>query len=80
VNLGSGNEIRIKDLAALIAKLTHFQGTILWDSTKPDGQLRRGLDVTRAERLFGFRAGVPFEAGLRETIDWYKQESAASVR
>jgi GDP-L-fucose synthase len=72
VNLGSGREISIKDLAVLIAKLTHFDGKIVWDSTKPDGQPRRALDVSKAERLFGFRARVPFEEGLQRTIDWYK--------
>ena len=72
VNLGSGMEISIKDLATLIAKLTGFDGRFVWDSGKPDGQPRRSLDVSRAERLFGFRAHIRFEEGLRQTIDWYK--------
>jgi len=76
VNLGSGMEIRIKDLVALIANLTGFHGQIVWDSSKPDGQPRRLLDVSKAENLFGFRARVHFEEGLRQTIDWYKSEFA----
>jgi GDP-L-fucose synthase len=72
VNLGAGAEIRIKDLAQLIARLTGFTGEIVWDATNPDGQPRRMLDTTRAEEAFGFRARVPFEDGLRRTIDWYR--------
>lgn len=72
VNLGAGMEISIKDLASLIAKLVGFQGRIVWDSSKPDGQPRRSLDTTRAAEKFGFRARVPFEQGLRETIEWYR--------
>jgi GDP-L-fucose synthase len=71
VNIGSGNEISIRDLATLIARLTGFKGRIIWDSTQPDGQPRRCLDVTKAEQLFGFRARMQFEEGLRRTIDWY---------
>jgi len=77
VNIGAGAEIRIKDLAELIARLTEFSGKIVWDATKPDGQPRRMLDVSRAERAFGFRARVPFEQGLRETIEWYANRSKA---
>jgi GDP-L-fucose synthase len=73
MNLGVGFEISISDLVHLIAKLTGFNGTITWDTTKPDGQPRRCLDTTRAEQGFGFKARVPFEEGLRKTIDWYKQ-------
>jgi len=72
VNLGSGFEISIKDLAELIARLTGFGGKLVWDTSKPNGQPRRGLDVSRAEKLFGFRAVTPFEAGLRRTIEWYR--------
>jgi GDP-L-fucose synthase len=72
-NLGSGQEIRIKDLAQLIARLTDFQGEIVWDTSKPNGQPRRSLDTSRAERLFGFRAHTPLEQGLRQTIAWYKE-------
>jgi GDP-L-fucose synthase len=72
VNLGSGNEISIKDLAQLIARLTHFSGQMVFDTSKPNGQPRRGLDVSRAERAFGFRAHTNFEDGLRRTIEWYR--------
>jgi GDP-L-fucose synthase len=71
VNLGSGQEISIKDLAGLIARLTGFEGELIWDVNKPNGQPRRGLDVSRAEVFFSFRAQTPFEEGLRRTIDWY---------
>lgn len=71
VNLGSGFEIAIRDLARKIADLTGFSGEIVWDSTQPDGQPRRCLDVTRAAKEFGFRAQTGFDEGLRETIDWY---------
>jgi GDP-L-fucose synthase len=71
VNLGAGFEIKVKDLVELIARLMDFRGEIVWDRTKPDGQPRRMLDVSRAEKLFGFRARTRFEDGLRKTIDWY---------
>lgn len=73
VNLGSGMEISIKDLAQFIAKLTGFEGEIVWDTTKPNGQPRRGLDTSRAKEFFGFEAEMPFEEGLRRTIDWFKE-------
>ena len=73
VNLGAGFEITIRDLATLIADLTGFTGEIVWDTTKPDGQPRRCLDVSRAEREFGFRAKTGFEDGLRATIGWYRE-------
>ena len=73
VNLGSGNEISIKDLAEMVSLLTGFTGRLVWDASKPNGQPRRGLDVSRAEKFFGFRAGTSFEAGLRRTIDWYRE-------
>jgi GDP-L-fucose synthase len=73
VNLGSGFEISIKDLAELIGRLTGFQGQIVWDTSKPNGQPRRKLDTSRAQRLFGFQAQTDFEEGLRRTIDWYKE-------
>lgn len=72
VNLGSGNEIQIKKLAELIASLTGFQGKLVFDTSKPNGQPRRGLDVSRAEREFGFKAQMSFEEGLRRTIEWYQ--------
>jgi GDP-L-fucose synthase len=72
VNLGSGIEIRIRDVAALIATLTGFEGDLQYDNTKPDGQPRRCLDVSRAEALFGFKAETVLEDGLRATIEWYE--------
>jgi len=72
VNLGSSNEIYIKDLVELIAKLVGFKGEIRWDSAKPDGQPRRKLDTSKAKNLFGFESTTTFENGLRETIEWYK--------
>jgi GDP-L-fucose synthase len=71
VNLGTGNEISIADLASKIAALTGFTGDILWDAEQPDGQPRRVLDTTRAKLEFGFQAAIPLEDGLRQTIDWY---------
>jgi GDP-L-fucose synthase len=71
VNLGSGMEISIKDLATRIAEITRFHGRIRWDDSKPNGQPRRCLDVSRAERAFGFRATTSFEDGLQKTIQWY---------
>jgi len=73
VNLGAGFEISIRELADRIAKLTGFTGQVRWDSSRPDGQPRRRLDTSRAERLFGFRAGVDLDEGLRRTIDWYRR-------
>lgn len=72
VNLGSGHEVAIKDLAELIARLTGFGGELRWDTSKPNGQPRRLVDTTRAERLFGFTASTTLEEGLTETIDWYR--------
>lgn len=72
VNLGSGFEITIKDLANLIKKYSGFKGDIIWDKTKPDGQPRRRLDVSRAKKEFGFTAKTSFEEGLKRTIEWYK--------
>jgi GDP-L-fucose synthase len=72
VNLGSGYEISIKDLTEMIARLTGFKGKIVWQTDKPNGQPRRGLDVTRAKELFGWSAQVPFEEGMRRTIEWFK--------
>ena len=72
VNLGSGYEISIKDLTEMIVKMTGFQGKLAWQTDKPNGQPRRGLDVSRAKELFGWGAQVPFEEGMRRTIDWFK--------
>lgn len=79
VNIGSGQEISMYDLAQLVATQVGYQGRIEWDVSKPNGQPRRCLDVSRAERCFGFRASTPFAVGLRETIDWYEREYASSV-
>jgi len=73
VNLGSGHEISIKALAEMITGLTGFEGKLTWDASKPNGQPRRGLDVTRARDYFGWQAQVGFEEGLRRTIAWYRQ-------
>lgn len=73
INTGSGQELSIQDLVALMVKLTGFQGTVRWDPAKPDGQPRRRLDTSKAERAFGFRARTSFEDGLRRTIAWYEQ-------
>lgn len=73
VNLGAGFEITIRDLTEKIAKLCGFTGKIRWDTTQPNGQPRRSLDTSRAEREFGFRAKVRFEEGLKETIEWYRK-------
>jgi GDP-L-fucose synthase len=72
INLGSGREISIRDLVHLIAKESGFKGEITWDATKPDGQPRRFLDVSRAAELLGFRARTDFGLGLRRTIEWYR--------
>jgi GDP-L-fucose synthase len=76
VNLGAGFEISIRELAEKIRVLTGFSGDIIWDASKPDGQPRRSLDTSRAEREFGFRASISFDKGLRETIEWYQQQTS----
>ena len=73
VNLGSGQEISIKDLVQTISRLTGFSGELVWDTSKPNGQPRRVLDTTRAARYFGFNAQTDFEDGLRKTIEWYRE-------
>jgi len=82
MNLGSGREITIKDLTQLVARLARFDGEIVWDSTKPDGQPRRCLDVSRAWNAIGFRARTTLEEGLRKTIEWYEAnaDTAAAGR
>ncbi len=77
VNLGSGREISIRDLAGMIARLAGFSGRIVWDASKPNGQPRRCLDTSRAEQYFGWRAVTALEDGLRRTIDWYRSHRAA---
>ncbi|MFC1938067.1 GDP-L-fucose synthase family protein [Chloroflexota bacterium] len=71
INLGTSFEISIKDLVKLIANLSGFKGTIIWDTSKPDGQPRRCLDTSKAQKEFGFKAKTDFEVGLRRTIEWY---------
>ena len=71
MNLGSGQEIRIKDLIDKMAKMLGYTGKITWDTSKPNGQPRRLLDVSRAKEKFGFTAEVSLDDGLRRTIDWY---------
>jgi GDP-L-fucose synthase len=73
VNVGTGQEISIRDLADVIANLTGFDGSFVWDPSKPDGQPRRALDVSRAKKEFGWKAQVPFEEGMRRTIAWYRE-------
>ena len=75
VNLGAGFEISTKNLVELIAKLTHFKGKIIWDASKPDGQPRRKLDTSRAEKEFGFKAKINLEEGLKRTIQWYVEKN-----
>ena len=77
VNLGSGVETPIRELVDLIALLTGFEGEILWDADKPDGQPRRSLDVSRARAAFGFEAATGLEEGLRKTLDWYRENRGA---
>ena len=80
VNLGSGMEITIRDLVNLIAELTGYEGKITWDASKPDGQPRRCLDVSRAEREFGFKAKTDFREGLKRTIQWYEENREEIIR
>ncbi len=72
VNLGTGREITIRDLVAMVVRITNFEGSVRWDATKPDGQPRRALDTTRAMEKFGFAARTAFEEGLRRTVEWYE--------
>ncbi len=80
VNLGSGEEIAIRDLVELVAELTGFTGEVVWDTEKPNGQPRRRLDVTRAAQLFGFRARTDFREGLGRTIAWYRSADRDHVQ
>ncbi|CEG13856.1 NAD-dependent epimerase/dehydratase [groundwater metagenome] len=79
INLGAGFEISIKDIVKLIINLTGFEGDIIWDTSKPNGQSRRCLDVSRAKKEFGFEAKIPLEEGLKKTITWYKQNNKFKV-
>ena len=76
INIGTGREISVRDLVGLIAKLTGFSGEIRWDASRPDGQPRRCLDVSKAEDALGFRAATSLEEGLRRTIEWYERHRA----
>jgi len=80
VNLGTGVETSIRELAELIAELTGFEGELVWDTTMPNGQPRRQLDATRAEQLFGFRARTTLREGLEQTIAWYRDVSRQHAR
>lgn len=79
VNIGSGDEVRIKDLTEMIARLVGFEGEIVWDPTKPNGQPRRKLDTNRAREFFGFESQMPLEEGLRRTIAWYQEHCLAET-
>jgi len=74
INIGSGFEISIRDLVNLIVNLTGFKGQITWDTSKPDGQPRRLFDTSKAEHEFGFKANINFQTGLKNTVDWYKEQ------
>ena len=78
VNIGSSFEISIRELTELIAELVGYEGEVVWDTTKPNGQPRRKLDISRANREFGFRSRTPFRDGLRQTIDWYLAQQPES--
>ena len=79
MNLGAAFEISIRDLVHLIVEITGFKGRITWDTTKPNGQPRRKLDTSRAEREFGFKARVDFREGLRRTVEWYDAHRRAAL-
>lgn len=79
VNLGSSLEISIKDLAELIKKITEYKGKIVWDITKPDGQPRRKLDTSRAEKEFGFKSRTDFSEGLKKTLEWYTSNQGKNI-
>jgi GDP-L-fucose synthase len=80
VNLGSGEEISVRDLLELVGSLVGFEGAVRWDATKPDGQPRRCLDTSRALEEFGWRAKTPLRDGLRRTIQWYEEEVGSKSR
>ena len=79
VNIGTGQEISIANLVRLIAELTGYQGRVVWDASKPNGQPRRSLNTDRARQLFGFSARIDFREGLRRTVDWYLSAQAQPV-
>jgi len=77
VNLGSGHEISIRELAEMVSRLTGFRGKIVWQTDRPNGQPRRALDISRAKAYFGWQASVPFEEGMRRTIAWFQEHRSA---
>jgi GDP-L-fucose synthase len=79
VNLGSGDEISIRNLVEVVADVTGFEGEIVWDTSKPNGQPRRHLDVSRAEELFGFRAKTPLREGVERTVAWYRENALVTT-
>ena len=80
VNLGTGEEISIRELAELIGEATGYEGELVWDTTKPNGQPRRKLDTSRAKELFGFEAQTPFREGIARTVAWYREHASAYAR
>ena len=78
VNIGAGHEITIKDLVGQLCRIIGYEGTIRWDTTKPNGQPRRMLDVSRAEKAFGFKARTDFETGLTRTVEWWASQPKAT--
>lgn len=79
VNLGSGNEVSIRDLSQMVAREVGYRGRIDWDASKPNGQPRRALDTSKARQMFGFQARISFAEGLRETVDWYLGSAASRL-
>jgi GDP-L-fucose synthase len=79
VNVGSGMEIAVKELVSVLTKLIGYQGAIRWDTSKPNGQPRRSLDVSRARNAFGFRASTDFLTGLRQTVEWWDAVSRQEI-
>jgi GDP-L-fucose synthase len=80
VNLGTAEEVSIRDLVETIARLCRYDGKVLWDTSQPNGQPRRGLDTSRAQRCFGFRAKTPFADGLAATVKWYQDSACSGYR
>ncbi|MCH8063594.1 MAG: GDP-L-fucose synthase [Chloroflexi bacterium] len=80
VNLGSSEELKVRDLVRAIKRLVGYQGEVVWDASKPDGQPRRKLDTSRAKAEFGFEASVPLSEGLKRTIEWYESTLVSPVR
>jgi GDP-L-fucose synthase len=79
INIGTGEEITVHDLAALVADVTGFEGQITWDATKPNGQPRRSVDVSKAEQLLGFQARTPLREGIERTVAWFQRVSAQAT-